>query len=54
VTLAPLASGRGQERGIRPGTAPVPLAAGLGEACRIAGADMAADARRIRRLTARL
>lgn len=54
VKLAPLASGGGQERGIRPGTAPVPLAAGLGEACRIAGADMAADARRIRRLTARL
>jgi len=54
VKLAPLASGGRQERGIRPGTAPVPLAAGLGEACRIAGADMATDARRIRRLTARL
>jgi len=54
VKLAPLASGGGQERGIRPGTAPVPLAAGLGEACCIAGAEMATDARRIRRLTGRL
>ena len=34
--LAPLMFGGGQERGLRPGTVPVPLVAGLGEACRLA------------------
>ena len=34
--LTPLAFGGGQERGLRPGTVPVPLVAGLGEACRLA------------------
>ncbi|MCY3635516.1 MAG: aminotransferase class V-fold PLP-dependent enzyme [bacterium] len=34
--LTPLMFGGGQERGLRPGTVPVPLVAGLGEACRLA------------------
>ena len=34
--LTPLMFGGGQERGMRPGTVPVPLVAGLGEACRLA------------------
>lgn len=34
--LTPLMFGGGQERGLRPGTVPVPLVTGLGEACRLA------------------
>ena len=37
--LRPLMFGGGQERGLRPGTVPVPLVAGLGEACRLATAE---------------
>lgn len=37
--LSPLMHGGGQERGLRPGTVPVPLAAGLGEACRLATSE---------------
>ncbi len=37
--LQPLMFGGGQERGLRPGTVPVPLVAGLGEACRLATAE---------------
>jgi cysteine desulfurase len=40
VRLEPLISGGGQERGLRSGTVPAPLAAGLGEACRIAQEEM--------------
>jgi cysteine desulfurase len=47
VRLAPLFSGGGQERGLRAGTLPAPLIVGLGEACRIAAAEMADDATRI-------
>jgi cysteine desulfurase len=47
VRLAPLFSGGGQERGLRSGTLPTPLIVGLGEACRLAGQDMTADAERI-------
>ncbi len=54
VRLAPLFSGGGQERGLRSGTLPTPLIAGLGEACRLASAEMAEEARRVGALRARL
>jgi cysteine desulfurase len=47
VRLAPLFSGGGQERGLRPGTLPVPLIVGLGEAVRLAQAGMAGEAARL-------
>jgi cysteine desulfurase len=47
VRLSPLFSGGGQERGLRSGTLPTPLIVGLGEACRLAGEEMAAEAERI-------
>lgn len=47
VRLAPLFSGGGQERGLRSGTLPAPLIVGLGEACRLAQAEMADEAKRI-------
>jgi cysteine desulfurase len=54
VALAPLAFGGGQEGGLRPGTLNVPGIAGLGEACRIAQAELAAESQRIARLRQRL
>lgn len=53
VRLAPLFSGGGQERGLRSGTIPTPLAVGFGEACRIAAEDMAPDGARIATLRTR-
>ncbi|WP_135465943.1 cysteine desulfurase family protein [Crenalkalicoccus roseus] len=47
VRLAPLFSGGGQERGLRSGTLPAPLAVGFGEAARLAAAEGALDAGRI-------
>jgi cysteine desulfurase len=47
VRVLPLFSGGGQERGLRSGTLPAPLIVGLGEACRLAGDEMAADTDRI-------
>ncbi|RKK02465.1 aminotransferase class V-fold PLP-dependent enzyme [Pseudoroseomonas wenyumeiae] len=47
VRLQPLFSGGGQERGLRSGTLPAPLLVGLGEAARLAKAEMAPDATRI-------
>lgn len=41
VRLAPLINGGGQERGIRSGTSPTPLAVGLGAAAKIAKEQMA-------------
>jgi cysteine desulfurase len=52
--VLPLFSGGGQERGYRSGTLPAPLVVGLGEACRIAGAEMADDNVRIGSLRDRL
>ncbi|HVC60643.1 MAG TPA: aminotransferase class V-fold PLP-dependent enzyme [Acetobacteraceae bacterium] len=54
VRLAPLFSGGGQERGLRSGTLPAPLIVGLGEACRLAQAEMAGETVRIAALRARL
>ena len=54
VRVAPLFSGGGQERGLRSGTLPAPLIVGLGEACRLAQGEMAAEAERIGELRARL
>lgn len=50
VRLEPLITGGGQERGMRSGTLPTPLCVGLGEACRIAEAEMAVEAERLRAL----
>ena len=50
VTLKPLYHGGGQQSGLRPGTLPVPLCVGFGEACRIAAQDLAADSERMDRL----
>jgi cysteine desulfurase len=47
VRLLPLFSGGGQERGLRSGTLPTPLIVGLGEACRLAAAEMAVEADRV-------
>ncbi len=54
VRLAPLFSGGGQERGLRSGTLPVPLVAGFGVACRIALAEQAEEAARLRGMRDRL
>ena len=54
VRLAPLFSGGGQERGLRSGTLPTPLIVALGEAARLARAEMADDAARIATLRDRL
>jgi len=48
VRIAPLFSGGGQERGVRSGTLPAPLAVGLGEAARLAAIEGPLDAGRIR------
>ncbi|GAB4813750.1 hypothetical protein N2152v2_000796 [Parachlorella kessleri] len=54
VRLEAQMSGGGQERGLRSGTVPAPLVVGLGEACRVAGEEMAADQAHVRRLADRL
>jgi cysteine desulfurase len=46
--------GGGHERGMRSGTLNVPAIAGLGRACELCGAEMAADAARISALRDRL
>ncbi|MEJ1158052.1 cysteine desulfurase family protein [Prosthecomicrobium sp. N25] len=54
VGLEPLFAGGGQERGLRSGTVPAPLAVGFGAAARIARAEMAEEADRLRGLRDRL
>ncbi|MFO1371004.1 MAG: IscS subfamily cysteine desulfurase [Candidatus Competibacteraceae bacterium] len=50
VRLAPLLYGGGQERGLRPGTLATHQIVAMGEACRIAAAEMASEQARIRQL----
>ncbi len=50
VRLTPLMDGGGQERGLRSGTLAPPLCVGFGEACRLAGAEMAAEIPRLKDL----
>jgi cysteine desulfurase len=45
--VAPLFSGGGQERGLRSGTLPTPLLVGMGEACRLASAELPDERARI-------
>lgn len=40
VRIEPIQSGGGQERGMRSGTVPTPLAVGLGAACHVAQTEM--------------
>ncbi len=47
VRLAPLFSGGGQERGVRSGTLPTPLVVGMGEAARLARAEIDAESARL-------
>ena len=54
VQLVPLMDGGGQERGLRSGTVPTPLAVGLGKAAEIAGREYADEAKRLRGLRERL
>lgn len=50
VALRPQQHGGGQERGLRPGTLNVPGIAAFGEACRLATAELATEAERLRGL----
>ena len=52
--MEPIQSGGGQERGLRSGTVPTPLAVGLGQACELAKTEMAYDKQHISRLSQRL
>jgi cysteine desulfurase len=54
VRLEAQMSGGGQERGLRSGTLPHPLAVGLGAACRIAGEEMENDTKWVDFLSKRL
>ncbi|MBF0182300.1 MAG: IscS subfamily cysteine desulfurase [Magnetococcales bacterium] len=54
VRLKPIIHGGGHERGFRSGTLSTPLLVGLGEACRIAGLEMAAEHSRVLALRERL
>jgi cysteine desulfurase len=54
VRLEPLLSGGGQERGLRSGTLPHPLVAGLGAACALARAEMGRDRAWVERLATRM
>jgi cysteine desulfurase len=54
LRLMPLFDGGGHERNLRSGTLPAPLLVGLGKACELAGAEMAAESARLRALRDRL
>ena len=52
--IEPTVTGGSQERGIRPGTVPVPLAVGMGKACAIASEQTKDDAEHLSKLGKRL
>ena len=52
--MAPLIYGGGQEKALRPGTLPVPLIVGLGEACSIASQRLNEDIAHVANLTQKL
>lgn len=54
VSIEPIATGGGQEQGLRPGTVPAPLAVGFGTACQIASEQWREDAIRMSSLAVRL
>ena len=47
LEVEPIMTGGHQEKGIRPGTMPVPLVVGMGEACRIANSGLEKEASRL-------
>lgn len=54
VRIEAIQSGGGQERGLRSGTVPAPLAVGMGEACEISRREMPYDHKWIEKLSDRL
>ncbi|RYR11290.1 hypothetical protein Ahy_B05g079754 [Arachis hypogaea] len=54
IRVEPQMNGGGQERGIRSGTVPTPLAVGMGAACELAMKEMQYDEKRISMLQERL
>jgi len=54
VRVEPIQSGGGQERGLRSGTVPTPLAVGLGAACELAMEEMHYDRKHVQRLSKKL
>ncbi|MED6210619.1 cysteine desulfurase [Stylosanthes scabra] len=54
IRVEPQMNGGGQERGIRSGTVPTPLAVGMGAACELAMKEMDYDERRVSKLQERL
>lgn len=54
IRVEPQMNGGGQERGIRSGTVPTPLAVGFGAACELAMKEMEYDDKRVRALQERL
>jgi cysteine desulfurase len=46
--IEPITYGGGQENGIRPGTLPVPLIVGFGEACKKANKNMISESKKIK------
>ena len=54
VPIEPIATGGGQERGLRPGTVPAPLTVGFGTACQLACERGQEDAIRMSKLTLHL
>ena len=54
LEIDPIMTGGHQEKGIRPGTVPVPLVVGMGEACKIASSDLDEEASRLNGLCRQL